>query len=355
MDFAKARQSYETVFSLLRELKDEQSVPQLFRAARHVFSLNTFVSRQGGTDSGSIWKERVDDLHGQLASAVVKFLQQFSQISEQYGNACLSLLYVGSEACERFEQEKEALLTQLTLERGKNAELNKTLESQLKDSALKENLELRTRLVVQQQNTMQREAETRELVQRLQKTLAEKNALYIEKERLAKERTRNFQILERQATAISQLMDESENNAKQKDQALDSLKMINEDNKIMTMNLERHSKVIEDLINVNAEMIDAANCYAQMQDWDESHPKEAHPLLIYSVDDNHDGETNFYSAEPVTVDEDCKISSCAVEKAQTRSAVLDEKVLVTGQVSEQTEQTKAKRNPSSCRQHLSFC
>lgn len=355
MDIAKATQNYEAVFSLLPQLKDEQSVPQLFKAARYVFSLNAFVSRQGGTDSVFIRKEHLDHLHGQLASSVVKFLQQFSQTSEQFGNACLSLLYVGAEACERFEQEKEALLTQLMLEREKNAELNKNLESQLKDSALKENLELRTRLVVQQQNTIQREAETRELVQRLQRTLAEKNALHLEKERLAEERTRNLQILERQATAISQLMDESESNAKQKDQALDSLKMINEDNKILTMNLERHSKVIEDLINVNAEMIDAANCYAQMQDWDESHPKEAYPLPSYSVDENHDGEMIFSSTKPVTVDDACKISSCAVEKAQTRSAVLEEEVLVPDHISEQKQQTKTKRNLSTGQKHLSFC
>jgi hypothetical protein len=96
-------------------------------------------------------------------------------------------------------------------------------------------------------------------------------------------------------------------------------------------------QVIEDLINVNAEMIDAANCYAQMQDWDEGHPKEVYPLPIYSVDDNHDSETTFYSTEPVTVDA-CQISSCAVEKAQTRSDVLEEKVLVPHHISEQTQQ-----------------
>merc|ERR1712151_58713 len=121
------------------------------------------------------------------------------------------------------------------------------------------------------------------------------------------------------------------------------------------MNLERHSKVIEDLINVNADMIDAANCYAQIQDWDDSHPKEAYPLPIYGVDDNHDGEMTLNSTDPVTVDDACRKSSRGVEKARTRSDVLEEKAPISDRISKQTQQTKTKRNLSSGGRNLSFC
>ncbi|KAH9318677.1 hypothetical protein KI387_020446, partial [Taxus chinensis] len=324
----EAREDYETAVLLMDELQEEQSVPQLFKAVRHVFSLNAFLNLINHKDSHSlsIWKKRVDDLHDKLISSVVKFLQQFIQPKEQFGNACLSLLYVGAEACERFEKDNKTLLTQLSLEREKCAELNKRFQSQLKDSALKENLELRTRLVVQQQKMIQSEAETRELVQRLRTTFAENNALHKEKERLAEERKRNLQILERQAAAISDLMHECENNAKEKDQALKSLKMINEDNKILTMNLERHSKVIEDLMNANAEMIRASNCYAQMYDFDESHPKADHPSPIDNSNSNHDGEMTFYRTNSDTIDDKYKRSTSDVEKSKKSSDILADKV-----------------------------
>ncbi|XP_057853494.1 uncharacterized protein LOC131063625 [Cryptomeria japonica] len=340
----EARQDYEAALSLMDELQEEQSVPQLFKAVRHVFSLNAFVNLIDHKDSHSlsIWKKRVDDLHGQLVSSVVKFLQQFNQPKEQYGNACLSLLYVGAEACERFEKENKTLFSQLSLEREKCAKLNKIFQSQLKDSALKENLELRTCLVVQQQKMIQNEAETRKLEQRLQTALAENNGLHREKQRLAEERKRNLQILERQAAAISQLMDECENNAKEKDQALKSLKMINEDNKILTMNLERHSKVIEDLMNVNAEMIKAANCYAQMHDLDENHPKVDCHSLIDSTNNSHNSEMTFCRSKSDTIDGIYKRSSSAVERSQNSSDSPGDKV---GHTPDRKKKVKPKMHP----------
>eukprot|EP01018_Ginkgo_biloba_P009106 Gb_14127 [translate_table: standard] len=201
---------------------------------------------------------------------------------------------------------------------------------------------------------IQREAETRELVQHLQHTLAEKNSLLTEKERLAGESARNFQILERQATAISQLMDECENNVKEKDQALKSLQTINEDNKILTINLERHSKVIENLINVNAEMIEAANSYAQMQDWDERHPREAHHLPIDSKDDNGAENLSSNSRDPAmlsgSVETMCENSSCTMEESLNSSDVLKETV-----PGEEIQKARTKGDFNMGRQHPTFC
>eukprot|EP01018_Ginkgo_biloba_P009108 Gb_08942 [translate_table: standard] len=59
MNSVKARENYEAALSLLPELKEEQSVPQLFKVVRHVFSMNSLLRLMGDKDSVSIWKQTI--------------------------------------------------------------------------------------------------------------------------------------------------------------------------------------------------------------------------------------------------------------------------------------------------------
>eukprot|EP00850_Spirogloea_muscicola_P013659 SM000094S24676 [mRNA] locus=s94:67681:69847:- [translate_table: standard] len=160
------------------------------------------------------------------------------------------------------EVEQARLQATSVAEQQSRAEAALEAALQQKDAAAKEVLELRTRAVVQQQDIRRRDEDAQDLVQQLQAAVRERDQLRCQKDKLAEQSARYAQILERQATVIGQLMEQSEDNVKERDDAVQTLRQVDEDNRTLRFNVGKHSQVIEKLIEVNAEMMEAANRYS---------------------------------------------------------------------------------------------
>eukprot|EP00850_Spirogloea_muscicola_P019477 SM000191S05226 [mRNA] locus=s191:205760:208553:+ [translate_table: standard] len=190
------------------------------------------------------------------------------------GRSVFRKQYVGAEEHRMMESEVEQARLQATSVAEQQSRAEAALEAavgglpssmpslQQKDAAAKEVLELRTRAVVQQQDIRRRDEDAQDLVQQLQVAVRERDQLRSQKDNLAEKSARYAQILERQATVIGQLMEQSEDNVKERDDAVQTLRQVDEDNRTLRFNVGKHSQVIEKLIEVNAEMMEAANRYS---------------------------------------------------------------------------------------------
>lgn len=280
MNAVKARDQYQIALRLLSELRavpfdSERSPAKLAQLSGLVYSIRSISKSIADKDSNAVWHQRSAALHKDLVALTYQ-LAQGNENGGQSWDGLVGVLYIAAEAVEKLEQEKEALLDRLAAETKHRQQLERTLQEQLlsRDAVAKEILELRTKFVVQQQDFQRRDADARDLVRRLQHAVKERDALNTEKEFLDEKNSHNMQILERQGQAISQLMQQVEDNTKQKEEALASLLRINEDNHTLRVNLGQHAQVIENLIEINAEMMEAANSYSLLHEQRRLIPQE---------------------------------------------------------------------------------
>lgn len=82
--------------------------------------------------------------------------------------------------------------------------------------------------------------------------------------------------------------------------------------KFLKVNLECHGKVSEDALRARLRCLMSLTVMLKSMIKMGATLKIISSFPIYNVNDNHDAETNFYSAELVTVDDDCKILPCVV-------------------------------------------
>eukprot|EP00850_Spirogloea_muscicola_P018646 SM000173S03015 [mRNA] locus=s173:89105:91885:- [translate_table: standard] len=200
--------------------------------------------------------------------------------------------YVGAEEHRLMESEVEQARLQATsvAEQQSRAEAAREAALQQKDAAAKEVLELRTRAVVQQQDMRRRDEDAQDLVQKLQAAVRERDQLRSQKDNLAEQSERYAQILERQATVIGQLMEQSEDNVKERDDAVQTLRQVDEDNRTLLFNVGKHSQVIEKLIEVNAEMMEAANRYSSQLQLHRSLHQQPEEVEAATAGDESDAE-----------------------------------------------------------------
>eukprot|EP00899_Mesostigma_viride_P014017 jgi/Mesvir1/22616/Mv14060-RA.2 len=122
-----------------------------------------------------------------------------------------------------------------------------------------EALEMRTKLALKGQEAAQQEADHRELLQRLQAALRERDALRAEKAQLLEERETNREHMSRQTEVISQLMERNEAMSRDKVESLKLASKTESDNHVLRVNLGQHGQVVEKLIHLNAELMEEKN------------------------------------------------------------------------------------------------
>ncbi|CAM6104892.1 unnamed protein product [Calypogeia fissa] len=297
MEAVKLREHYQQALLLLSNLQQhpathERALSKLFLLVRLCYSIQKTATSLSDKDSSTIWQQRAATLHSDLTTATAQFLQSGDQSGEQFWDGCLRLLYCGAEAYDQIEKEKDTLVAQLLVDREHRARLEQTLldQHQKLEAGAKETMELRSKIATQQQIIEPLEKNYRETHHRLDVTIKEKHALAAEKDHLDQERIKNLQILERQAKAIQQLMEQCEAHNKEKTEALESATSLNEDNHTLRVNLGQHGQVIENLINLNAEMMDAANYYSVQLEQKKTLDEQQEQVQPSSVDGDKNEE-----------------------------------------------------------------
>jgi hypothetical protein len=175
-----------------------------------------------------------------------------------------SLLAAGASNIEAVEAEKSELQESLQAAKYTLEALEATITEHVsaREQEAAALLELRTRSVVLQQDVQRREADARELVQRLQGALKEKEALVGEKERMQEDMRARSQLAESQGQVIAQLMADSEESKRELEGLCKRVKESEQEAHVLRVNLGNHGQVIEKLILLNAEMMEAGNKYA---------------------------------------------------------------------------------------------
>lgn len=269
MNAAKLREYYQQTQLLLSELQalgsDSYGIDRA--NSKHQQLARLAVQLQNGAetlpeqDLRAIWKERFAKLHEDLVSLTALRLQREGQSGEQFWDGCVRLLYAGASAYIQRETELATLQAQESTHEEKRVNLETALQTstQQRESTSKENLELRTRVVVLQQEIQRRDADARDLQQQLQAVTRERDGLRSEREKLLMDCERSTQALDRQAKVIGQLMERSESSVRERDEAVSTLKQVDEDNHVLRVNLHQHTLVVEKLIGLNTEVMDAAN------------------------------------------------------------------------------------------------
>ncbi|XP_024537916.1 uncharacterized protein LOC112348857 [Selaginella moellendorffii] len=245
---------YQAGLALLSDLQADGSLAAgSVDASPKIFQLLRVVHAIENAAFSPIGKERVANFRAAALTLVADFLRS----DEDLSRGCITLLRAGVGAAEELEKVND----DLAAANAKVEELQEALANEVasKEALMKENFVLRTRLHVQQQDLFQHDTQSRDVTHHLQALGKDRAQLASEKAVLAEECSVKSGILERQATAIAQLMDQCEKDAKERDKVVESLKAISEEKHVFEVNLRQHSKVIENLIHANADLIETAN------------------------------------------------------------------------------------------------
>lgn len=242
-----------------------------------------------------MWEERSKWLHEELIALCSERLQG-GEDPNDFWNSIAELLYVGSEAVEAAAKSKPELEAELAaaLARAEKAEAAaKAAEARVRESeeaqsskqnggsqavggsaksepskdqgstgatmSASENLEMRTKLVLQQQEIQRRVADNRDLVQRLQGALAERDRFRKASEQASEDTTRTKANADRQGKVIEQLMQKSETFAREAQKSSMERDEAQSDYQAMKLGAERQTAVIEKLIELNTELMAAVN------------------------------------------------------------------------------------------------
>eukprot|EP00271_Cylindrocystis_brebissonii_P013185 TRINITY_DN32818_c0_g1_i1.p1 TRINITY_DN32818_c0_g1~~TRINITY_DN32818_c0_g1_i1.p1 ORF type:complete len:532 (-),score=153.78 TRINITY_DN32818_c0_g1_i1:683-2278(-) len=269
MNSARLREYYSQTQLLLSELQalgsesygNERANAKHQQLARLAVLLRHGAEALTDKEARAIWEERASKLHNDLVAVTAVRLQREDQSVELFWAGCVHLLYAGVAIQLQQDAEVAALQEEMKAQQAEYAKLQAALQSlqEQREAAAKENLELRMRAVVQQQDIQRREADTRDHHAEWQTAVRERDALLGERQKLVAEVSKTAQELERQAKVIGQLMERSEVSLKERNAAVETLKQVDEEHHILQVNLHQHTLVVEKLIGLNTELMESAN------------------------------------------------------------------------------------------------
>eukprot|EP00899_Mesostigma_viride_P014016 jgi/Mesvir1/22615/Mv14060-RA.1 len=264
MDAAKLRELQQRAHELMELLRsgregegDESALsytPHILELARVVYKVDETSKRVTDDDVRKIWEKRATWLHQELQRVLAERLQAAQQAGHDFWDACVRLLYASASSLEAAHAERAEVEARLKREQTALAEK----EAQ-HHAVAQEALEMRTKLALKGQEAAQQEADHRELLQRLQAALRERDALRAEKAQLLEERETNREHMSRQTEVISQLMERNEAMSRDKVESLKLASKTESDNHVLRVNLGQHGQVVEKLIHLNAELMEEKN------------------------------------------------------------------------------------------------
>jgi len=129
-----------------------------------------------------------------------------------------------------------------------------------------ESLEMRTKLVLQQQELQRRVADSRDLSHRLHSAVAEREKFERERNQLTEDCARAKRDVERQAEVIQGMMARAETLVRENQRLELENDEVGTDNRALGHNLKQHAGVIEKLILLNTELMEVSNHRAIIAD-----------------------------------------------------------------------------------------
>ena len=306
-DGLAVRRAHEAAQALAREIRGEEanskeSLDKLWALAGHVARLRSQVARLQEGQKG-IWSQRWTWLHEEFVALAGERLQDPSAPPPDPTSAfwvrVAELLYAGSlrasEAVADANRAREAVAqrdvavsevrAELDSARRAVAERDERLQeahgrvaglqraeaeraaaaAASEQGSNKEVLEMRTRLVVLQQEMARRVADHTALQEQHAAAVAERDAL---RERVAAAADSGATVqakAEEQAAVIEDLMESSETAKRERVEFADKCAKLEEHNLALSQNLLQHASVIERLIDLNDELANAHNDVVQSQ------------------------------------------------------------------------------------------
>ncbi|GAQ88675.1 hypothetical protein KFL_004510020 [Klebsormidium nitens] len=276
MEAARLREWYSAAQALIAELGSKSADPEsqrnpdfdLHNKHFHLYRLVHRIKKGAGKvkqgESRAIWSERAGTLQAEVQELTRSIIQNADK------DTVPSLLAAGASTAEGLESDKASLQESVQAAKYTCEALEATISehASAREQEAATLLELRTRTVVLQQDVRQREADARELVQRLQGAVKEKEALAGEKERMEEDVRARAQLAESQGQVIAQLMADSEESKRELEGLRKRVTEAEQEAHVLRVNLGNHGQVIEKLILLNSEMMEAGNKYAA---WKETH------------------------------------------------------------------------------------
>ncbi|KAK9819656.1 hypothetical protein WJX72_000845 [[Myrmecia] bisecta] len=241
------------------------ALARILEFARLVRKLQCATAALQDAEQRAIWQQRGTWLHEELMALTAERLQA-GDPADFWSNV-VALVYLSVDSSEAVNSEKAELAEALRKEQAHAAALQERLASHQQASTSQkseaassaEMLELRTKLVVAQQEVQRRAGDSRDMLQRLQAALAERDNWKKQHAALQEEKARQQADFDRQAKVIAQLLARSNEATSDAQKVLAATADLRKHNHTLSVNLENHARVVEKLISLNTELMDVAN------------------------------------------------------------------------------------------------
>uniref|UniRef100_A0A061S1R3 Uncharacterized protein n=1 Tax=Tetraselmis sp. GSL018 TaxID=582737 RepID=A0A061S1R3_9CHLO len=252
----------------------DPSLAKLAKLSRLVKRIRDDTASFADASMRSMWEQRSLWMHQELVQLTAERLTAVDPA--EYWDKVVSLMYASAEQHLSVSKDKAALesrvddLTEeLEASKKRAAELEERIASHSCASTAEdagalsqEVLELRTKLLVAQQELQRRASDSREIEHRTETWSNEREELRRRLQQLEDERARERQAGGRQSEVITTLMQESEGLKRHLEGALSRCAELEGHQRTLSVNLENHARVVEKLIELNAELMDSANTRA---------------------------------------------------------------------------------------------
>lgn len=256
----------------LTDFSNRQCFPSLFGLARLVHKIvSSAAAMDGDPSAATIWRQRATWLAEEVASLVAE--RVFSPDPKVQGSNLLGLLFAAADACEDVVQEKAAAeaqcrqLEEAVREAGARSE---AAEARLRQASAQaeqaaasragdELLALKSKLGVLQEANAAALAHQEEQAAHIRALVAEGERLAGQVDELSVDKAELQEQLEGQAEVIRQMMAKNEEAASAAQRLGSEQASVAQHNKALSQSLETNARVIERLIDLNTELMDAVN------------------------------------------------------------------------------------------------
>eukprot|EP00898_Chlorokybus_atmophyticus_P001373 jgi/Chlat1/2236/Chrsp17S08723 len=259
MDAARLREWQQQAVALADEVRAHARTVELsrvFELVCAVWRVQSGAAALSDADARAIWEKRAKRLHQDVVSLTAERLTAVQETGGEFWDACVQLLYAGADTLEAAARERVAAEAALQAEQEQRTLAASTASQQ---NFTKENMELRTKVVVQQQDVQRKEQEMRDIVAKLQIALRERDGLKSEADKANEELVRLNHTVEHQTKVIATLMEASETTSKMREQLATSEEQLEQENNALHVSLNQQTKVLEKLIELNAELMEFQN------------------------------------------------------------------------------------------------